>query len=378
MLAAPYLATLVCAPTLFQSAATWKKRASLPFILGLACATYGLLVGMLALPKKFVLVSSLGWFSPLIFGFFILVKMSDDPNREDYIVSLRKTFFWGTLIMGVYGVVQYFVAPAWDVLWMTEAQMGSIGSPEPLQLRVFSTMNGPGALAFTLLAGLILLIGQRGILPLLVSGTGYASLLLSSVRAAWVAFVLAVILLAIKERRYAGKLVIAAVVLCACLGVGMLLEPVRELVQTRILTFTDLQNDTSAQERQDGYKQMMNYAAEEPLGTGLGTLDANFNGKTSLGTRDSGIWEILLSLGWVAGSIFFVALGLLIWSSWSLPLPRTPTTVAAGAIVIALLSQLPLGSIMLGSSGCLIWMFGAIAMAAANANSPLSEVALGK
>jgi hypothetical protein len=378
MLASPYIASLVCVPTLFKADGVWKKRESLPFVLALACTIFGLVVGLLALPKKFVLVSALGWFTPLIFGFFVLVQMTEDADAEGYISSLRRTFCWGTLIMGVYGIYQYYVAPGWDALWMTESGMGSIGSPEPLQLRVFSTMNGPGALAFTLLAGLILLVGQKGILPLLASGAGYAALLLSSVRAAWVAFVLAVVLLAIRERRYAGKLVIAAIVLGACLGVGMLLEPVRELVQTRILTFTDLENDTSAQERKDGYGQMMNYTAEEPLGTGLGTMDAKFDGKTSLGTRDSGIWETFLSLGWIGGSIFFGALALLAWSCWNIPVPRTPTAVAAGCISIGLLSQLPFGSVMLGASGCLIWMFGAIAMAPAKISHVLPEITHGE
>ena len=363
ILAAPFLASLVCAPSLFRRPEIWRLRSSFPFVLAFASVLYGFGVGFLCIPKKILLMSALGWFSPLVFGFFVFSEFTYSDRREAYIKSLQTTFRWGVLIMGAYGVIQYVLAPGWDVLWMTETQMGSIGSPEPFSLRVFSTMNGPGALAFTLIAGLMLLLSQRGFLPLLASAAGYAALLLSSVRAAWGAFLLAILLLAFQEKKYVMRLVVAAVIIGACVGGAMVIEPVRETVQNRFLSFTDMQNDTSYQERQNGQEQMITYAVDEPFGTGLGTMEAEFAGKTSLGTRDSGFWEIALSLGWVAGSVYLAALALLAWNVWQPGFSRTTTEVIAACITIGLLSQLLLGSVMLGVTGSAIWMFAGIAMA---------------
>jgi hypothetical protein len=92
-------------------------------------------------------------------------------------------------------------------------------------------------------------------------------------------------------------------------------------------------------------------------------MEAEFAGKTSLGTRDSGFWEIALSLGWVAGSVYLAALALLAWNVWQPGFSRTTTEVIAACITIGLLSQLLLGSVMLGVTGSAIWMFAGIAMA---------------
>jgi hypothetical protein len=362
IVAAPFLASLVCIPALFDRAEAWRLRGSFPFVLGFVSALYGLGVGFLCIPKKILLMSALGWFAPLVFGFFIFSEFADAGRREAMMNSLQTTFRWGVLVMGVYGVIQYYLAPAWDALWMTESKMGSIGSPEPFGIRVFSTMNGPGALAFTLVAGLMLLLSQRGLMPLIAGAAGCATLLLSSVRSAWAALLLAILLLAIRDKKYFIRLTVAAVLLGVCIAGAMAIEPIRENVQNRFSSFTDMKDDTSYQDRQSGHEKMTAYAADEPFGTGLGTMDANFTGKTALGTRDSGLWEIALSLGWVGGAVYLAALGLLMWNAWRAGLSRTGTELIAACICIGLISQLLLGSVMLGVTGCTIWMFGAIAM----------------
>ena len=372
IIAAPFLASLVCLPVVFQRRDIWKLRSSFPFVLAFASVLYGLGVGFLCIPKKILLMSSLGWFTPIVFGFFVFSEFRDADRREALLQSLRSTFCWGVLIMGVYGVIQYFLAPRWDVLWMVESKMSSIGNPEPFGIRVFSTMNGPGALAFTLVAGLMLLLSQRGVLVMLAGAAGCATLLLSSLRAAWAAIILALILLAFRDKKYITRLSVAAALMLVCISCAMVIEPIRENVQNRFSSFTDMKDDTSYQDRQSGYEQMTTYASEEPFGTGLGTMEANFAGKTALGTRDSGFWEIALSLGWVGGAVYLAALGLLAWNGWHSGAERATTEVIAACISIGLISQLLLGSVMLGVTGSIIWMFGAIAMTPLeNASVPL-------
>lgn len=361
ILAAPYLAALACAPTLLSRADVWRSRSSLPFGFAFVCTLYGFAIGALSVPKKTLLEAALTWFCPLVFGFFMLCEVTSS-RRDALIEGLKETFCWGTLLMGCYGIYQFIVAPRWDAMWIAESEMGSIGTPEPFGLRVFSTMNGPGAFAYCLLAGLMLLLCRGGILSAIAGGAGFIALLLSSVRSAWAALAVMLLLLAAREKQWIGKLVIAGAIVAGCVGAAMAIEPVRATVQDRFLSFKDVQGDSSYQERSGGYREMVSYAAEAPMGYGLGAMDSLFNGKTPLGSRDSGIWEIVMSLGWFGGAIYFAAAGMLGWFAWSASRERTQEQVAAACICLGLLFQIPMGSIV-GITGLTIWTFAAIAVA---------------
>jgi O-antigen ligase len=187
-------------------------------------------------------------------------------------------------------------------------------------------------------------------------------LLLSSVRASWGVLVIALVLFAFREKRYIGKLVTATGLLLACASVVMLIQPLRERVEDRFASFTDMRNDTSYRERTSGYEEMLAYAADTPLGGGLGILDAKFQGKTSLGARDSGIWEIILSLGWIGAAVYFLALGSLAWTAWNTRVGQDSVHSMAVCIAVALLAQIPMGTVV-GLTGMTIWTFGAIAIA---------------
>jgi hypothetical protein len=383
VLAAPFLAALVCAPVLFERREIWKRRSSWPFVLAFSSVLYGLAVGLLGIPKKLLLTSALGWLAPLVFGFYIYAELATSERREAQINSLQKTFIWGALIMGCYGIVQFVAPPPWDIQWMLATQtawpgLGSIGIPEPFELRVFSTMNGPGAFALTLVPSLVLVINRKDWLSVFAGIAGCGALLLSSVRTAWIAVCFAVLLLAIRNRKYMTRLILGSTVLGICLIGAMALEPVRDTLQSRFQSFTNIEDDTSFQDRLNGSEQMVAYVMEEPLGMGLGTMDANFLGKTPLGPRDSGLWEILLSLGWVGGLVYLGALALLVWNSCMPGVPRSTTEVLAGCITVGLVSQLALGSVMVGVAGCTIWVFAAIAIAPLDDAHTLHEGQHGK
>ncbi len=367
VLAAPFLAALVCAPALLEHRETWKLRSSWPFLLGFSSVIYGLAVGLLTIPKKLLLTSALGWLAPLVFGFFLYTELASE-RREAQIESLQKTFLWGTLVMGCYGIIQFVSPPPWDIAWMLATQtawpgLGSIGTPEAFGLRVFSTMNGPGAFALTVVPGLLVAVTRKGLLPVIAGAAGCGALLLSSVRTAWVAVCFAILLLAIRNKKYMTRLIFASGVLGLCVLAAMTIEPVRDTLQARFQSFTNMQDDTSFQDRGTGSEQMAAYVLQEPLGMGLGTMDANFLGKTSLGPRDSGLWEILLSMGWLGGFAYLSALFLLVWNFYRPGVKRSSIVILAGCITAGLVSQLLLGSVMVGVTGCTIWVFAALGMA---------------
>ena len=262
VIAAPYLAALVCTPTVFARSDVWRSRVSVPFILAFIASLYGLFVGVLLTPAKNLVVSGLAWFSPLIFGFYILTEMTSKSRRDEHFAALERTFSWGMLIMGCYGVYQFLTAPGWDALWMAETRMGSIGSPEPYGIRVFSTMNGPGALAYALTTGLLLLLVRRRAISLFSAAAGLSALLLSSVRAAWGTLAIMLGLFAFREKRYVGKLVTASGLLVGVALLAMFIQPLRERVEDRFASFTNMHDDTSYQERTSGYEEMLAFAAE--------------------------------------------------------------------------------------------------------------------
>lgn len=363
VLAAPLLAALVSAPTLIRCRHIWKRPISLPFALAFASSIYGILVGLLCLPAKILFVSSLEWLAPLVFGFFIFAEFVSGERHDAHMEALHKTFSWGLLVMGVYGIYQYVAAPAWDVLWMTGTGMNSIGSPEPFAIRVFSTMNGPGILAYTLVAGLVLIMSRGNLFSYCAGAFGFGALLLSSVRAAWVALIIAIILFLCKKKKYIARVMLVVAGASICAAIVIMVTPAHETILDRLNTFTDLSNDTSYQERTRGYSQLLPYAMEEPFGSGLGTMDAKFHDNISLGTRDSGFWEIILSLGWIGGAVYLLSLVMLAVRSWPHGKECSSEYTAAACITIGLLSQMALGSMMLGFTGLAIWSFGAMAMA---------------
>jgi O-antigen ligase len=321
-------------------------------------------VGLLCLPAKTLLVSGLGWFAPLVFGFFVFSECFYGKRREAHLQALLQTFCWGILLMGAYGIYQYVAAPPWDALWMTDTGMSSIGSPEPFAIRVFSTMNGPGALAYALAAGLVLVLCRGGWLSAIAGAMGFAALLLSSVRAAWAALVIALVLFLIHQKKYFAQVLLAVVLVGASLATAAGIFPsARQSIEDRFSTLTDLHDDTSYQDRTAGYSEMLPYMEDSPFGSGLGTMDALFQDNTSLGTRDSGVWEIVLSLGWIGASVYFLALVSLVVLAWPRGEDSTPAETAAACITIGLLCQLVLGSVMVGVTGVTIWSFGAMAMA---------------
>ena len=111
---------------------------------------YGIGVGVLFHNHLALVASDMAfWVAPVLFAFFIVRFRF---QIQEIRASLEKAFIWGSLLIGIYGLYQYFILGPWDALWMETSGANSFGSPEPLQVRVFSTMNSPQSLAGFLVA----------------------------------------------------------------------------------------------------------------------------------------------------------------------------------------------------------------------------------
>lgn len=363
MLLAPYLVTLVCSASLMRYISDPLRRDALPFLLTGVGVLYGFGTGMLQNPPREVVRALLDWLTPVAFGFYLF---SNWRSYTQHRRTIERTFLWGVLVIGCYGVVQFFVAPAWDRFWLenvNELMESSFGKPEPYEMRVWSTLHGPAAFANVMMAGLLLLLNSAGALHLPATAFGYIAFLLSSVRAAWLGWGIGVLtLIPFLKPRLQARLILIIFVTALCVVPLTMIGPISEVVTYRLQSFLDLGNDGSRWERQENYNRWLDKAMTNFVGDGIG-----WKAKYNDALLDSAVLDLLLSLGWFGSFLYMGGMLLLVFKlfqGFGSPFDSFPYT--ARAIGLGMMAQLLLGSVMLGLAGMVLWGFLGISLAARN------------
>ena len=115
------------------------------FIFCFAGVLYGFVVGVLLHPSAEVAFGLLNWITPLRLEAHVAI---DWPNYERNKAAILSSFVWGAAAVGVYGIYQFLVAPPWDAFWLQNVTKRftdpSFGRPEPIMIRIWSTLNAPG------------------------------------------------------------------------------------------------------------------------------------------------------------------------------------------------------------------------------------------
>ena len=357
ILLAPLLVTLVSSITLVKYIPKIRKDLKLPFVVCLVCVFYGFLIGLIQNSVTACVVAFLGWVSPICFGFHLLVNWKDYP---DYRQNIQRVFVWGVLVMGIYGIVQYLVAPEWDRLWLSNVDLVSFGQPEPLKIRVWSTMNSPQALASIMMPGLLLLFTERGNLRFLSAGAGYLSFLLSLARAGWLSWLIG-LLIFIPSLKARLRMRLATSIIAASLLVIPLvtLEPFSAVINTRITSLSNSE-DNSLNTRLSAYNDFVTPALSEYVGKGLG--NETFFG---INTRDSGIFAMLYSLGSIGTLVYLSSIFLIFFNLFqSLEIRSDVFASAARAIALGSFSQIGLNIVTSGILGLILWGFLGMSVAA--------------
>ena len=351
ILLAPYLVILVSLITLWKNFPRAYREGGLSFLLSIAGVFYSIAVGFVLNPPIKVAVAALDWLTPVLLGFHLFTNWRSYP---DYRQNLQRTLTWGLLVMGVYGVIQYLVAPEWDRFWLINADLTSAGSPEPLGIRVWSTLNSPEPFAAIMAGLLLLLFTGHSPLRLPAAIAGYLSFLLCAVRAGWLGWALGFLSLVTSLK---PKLQMRLVITVLVMSIGIVplatIEPFSQVISTRLETFSDLENDDSASARQETYQNLLGSALTNVVGGGIS------------GQRlDSALLSMLLELGWF-GTIFYAGGMLLITLSvFQASSPSSdPFIGTSRAIALTALVRFPLNIPMLGVSGLLLWCFLGIALA---------------
>jgi hypothetical protein len=116
ILLAPYLVLLITLVTLGKHLPKINRQGGLPFMLSFIGLAYAYLVGIIQNSPIQVTIALLEWLVPVLFGFHLFVNWRNYPS---YRQNIDRVFTWGVFIMGIYGVIQYLVAPDWDQCWIS-------------------------------------------------------------------------------------------------------------------------------------------------------------------------------------------------------------------------------------------------------------------
>jgi hypothetical protein len=349
-----------CVPCLFMmsnwSALISKRTAPILYVLG--GIFYGSFVSLLHFRFFPLGQALLAWLSPLFFALFLYWE------RDHYKVlyqSFEKTFLAATLVTGLYGIYQYVFLTPWDTAWMLNADLQSIGQPEPFGVRVFGTMNSPQVFASFLVVGLLIAFRSQSKLRFFAAPAGFAALVLTMSRSGWLALVAGTIYLCFYLTNRQRLQLAAVVIICGILvGVSMQNSTVGDMVTKRSQSFSDTKNDDSLGTRLQDYGTLMHMMSEEPFGAGIGsdaesTPGDSANATSGIATRDSTISTILLSMGWLGSVAFVVGLLFIAADVFLSGKQADPALITARAILVALIAEAPLNNISAGPVAFCVW-----------------------
>lgn len=351
-LLAPFLVTAITGLALLKSLPKMLRKGGFPFVIVFVGLFYSLLIGMAqGFGVVSIVTSLLGWLAPPLMAFYLFVHWRDYPAYRSVI---QRTFVWAVLIMGCYGIYQYLIAPEWDMFWLTQSGFTSAGKAAPRGFRVWSTLNAPGPFGNVMRACLLVMFSVRSklLVPSLISG--YLAFLLSMVRSAWGGwFVGVLVLMTSLKSKHQMQLIITILVFGIALFSLASIDSF-SAIGDRIGSFSNLENDGSANTRLATFGQLVGPALTNLVGYGIG--DRHY---------EWGIFTFLFNLGWI-GTIFYVGglIVLIVRLFEGNDGKHDKFVAAARAVVISTLIQLPFGSLMIDSSGFMLWLMLGVGIAA--------------
>jgi len=254
ILLTPYLVTIV-APLMGVRRITERSfQESAPFVLALLAIACGVGLGLFHGFTIELATPLMDWCVPVLFAWWLY--STTDLDRADILSSVERSFFAGVLVMGIYGVIQYVLAPPWDTNWLIQlsakADVNSMGTPQPYGMRVFSTLNSSGVFALVLACGLLILVQSRRKLAPVAAIFGCVSLLLTLGRSAWLTLTIGLaLLLFLMPKKVLRAVAISGIIVFLAFSVASL-SPARDLISERFSSFSRLREDASADDRVTG------------------------------------------------------------------------------------------------------------------------------
>jgi O-antigen ligase len=263
--------------------------------------------------------------------------------------------------------VQYLVLPDWDAAWMRDSGIGSVGRPEPLEVRVFGTLNTAGPFGQVMVVLLLIALGTRRIstrVKVLATGLALVAIGLSLVRAAWLALLLAVVLLVVARRLPLARVVGGSVALALLLAVAG--GPVADAITNRATETAEAgTQDDSLGDRVAFQASVAPQALRDVVGQGLGSAgiasrlaDDQASVVTSF---DSGIFETLYTLGSIPGLALLATAATVAVRSFRRALRRSAEEAFLAAPLVGLVAGLVFTNTFAGVYGVCLWVLAGFA-----------------
>jgi hypothetical protein len=367
VLVTPNLITLLMIPSIMTSRQLIRRQGMGLGMLLFGPTLYGLLVSFLRGDVVPGIIAAGDWFPPLLYYLYLINQAPTVRNAEDHI---RHFLGLNMLVVGAYGLFQYFDPLVWDVRWVLDTKMLTVGQPVPYGMKPFSTLNGPGVCAAWLSAQLMLTLHFRNRLSIVALPATALLLALTLVRSAIGATVIGlVVAVLIQGGRMARSVILVAVALALVAGIVSVLDPkVSDSLISRFSSVNDIGSDESAIARAEIYREAPSLLNQVPFGLGIGAIGrgaAASNG--ALVVVDSGPVALYLSLGWFAGTVYLAGMALIVVQALvGARATRSPaavlmaTTALGGATTIVF-------SALVGLQGVVIWLCAGYASAVSEA-----------
>jgi hypothetical protein len=359
MLSGPLLAALV--PTAALPAAVMATRGHLagrlaPYVLAAICLSYAALLPVLGGQYVSAVTGFGKSVSVLLYGCWLMAKV-EDPQQ--LVRQGARAFAVAMPIAGIYGIAQYFNPSSADVYWMTSTAMSSIGSPEPEQVRVFSTLNSPASLGNFLAFGLMFVgfVGSRRQLAL-AFGPASIALLLSQSRTAWIALATSIVATLFYSTTKARSVVLVVAIAAATM-LAIIATPMGDAISTRLQTISSTPSqDGSARARLNELVFIFDHLDSYLVGSGLGWQNGTGleYSSANTGAFDGMLVSSISGMGIFFGLLFTISV---IWAGLQglLRVGRRapPEFVIAGALVAGQLVTIPLDNPTGAEFGILFW-----------------------
>lgn len=355
----PYLVTALSGLIVLRHFRKAPREITFPFLVIVVGLFSAYVVGIV---RTGILSASFGlldWLLPPLLACYLLVTWRDSDDHQRLVAQLSVVTL---VVVGLYGIVQFFLLPAWDRAWMMNAPIGSIGRPEPEQFRIFATLNSPGPVATVLMVLLLFMPLNRSKLKPLGALLGCGAFALTLVRGAWLGASIGLAYLLLSRtssaRRVVSVIGILIVLSVAALSVG----PVGSVIAQRAESLQNISADQSFQARLAFYADFAAAAVADPIGSGIGstgTATKLSTGNGDLGTFgnfDSGLLQIPFVLGWLGGLLYVLGAVTLVGRALNRAVTRPRVHDAGLAICLAALIQLVFYNVLVGVSGVFVWM----------------------
>ena len=361
----PYLCGLYTVISFFEYWSRPRPEKLGPFLVLLGCIAYGTALALLDGRFRSSIVDVLKWSIGPLFAVYLLA------NRAD-IAVLRRVFepclIFAAVVMSLYGVAQFVSPASWDANWVVgvaELGFNSLGRPEPFQLRVFSTMNSPGAFGAILSAAIVLALKRRLVVCLLCVAPMLVGLALCQYRSLWVATALAIVLVAVAPSAGVRRTNILALFLAALALASTALSPqIRDAVVQRAATLTELEGDESLRKRLEQYGEVLEHD-NLIVGDGLAINGASRRlDNRAVVEIDGALIEVYRAMGVFVGTAFILGIAVLVAGLFRAAPAAGSDVYYDRAIVLALFAQFPIGTVHVGEIGFCAWNFLGFGLAA--------------